>query len=825
MKWSIGHVLIGNLGMEVSRAWEEGRRHLGEAMLRYHSTMRKNQCLYRTVAAAIVVGAGSSTAMSDDHAAGGHAFPANGLINETSPYLLQHAYNPVHWYPWGEEAFEAARRENKPIFLSIGYSTCYWCHVMERESFENPDVAALLNEYYIPIKVDREERPDVDDIYMTAVQIMTRSGGWPLSLWLEPDTLKPFFGGTYFPVEGQDQRPGFMQLLTGIDQAWSEQHPELRAQADKIADAVVNRLAATPVPENPDPSVVEAAVSQVMSSYDTKNGGYGGAPKFPMPVHLDMLIETAWDRPDVQASLMHTLDRMAIGGMYDQLGGGFHRYSTDGNWLVPHFEKMLYDNGMLASVYAEVYERTANAFYAEVATESLDYVLREMIDDTGAFWSAQDAESNAREGQSYLWTRDEIRAAIAEAGYPEAWADFAIELYGLSLGTNFRDPHHPGEPASNVLYLSATPEDLAAKFGMTTLAFDNQVAKINAAMLARRDRRDQPSTDDKVLAGWNGLMIGGMADAGRILEEQRYLDAARNATDWIKAAMWTEDGGLRRTARAGKVSDITGFLEDYAFLVRGLLRLYKATGNEEDLAWAIVLMTQAKARFFDADQGWMDAPAGDPNLFVRGRSLYDGAVPSGTSVMLDNQRRLFEQTQDVHWLNDAAASLRPIASTLNRSPRGSGQAIAALHHLRVADPERFHAAKSTEPAGPVEVLVATKSVQLDADNRGNLTIVMRLKAPWHVALAGTEDVMPVRIASTTPGVDIDVQWPAGKPYQDSMGVMQVLDGVTRISMSVVRTDSAVSTMDLSVSWQACDDKVCLRPETQVYSVQLVKAVD
>jgi uncharacterized protein YyaL (SSP411 family) len=795
------------------------------AVLRYHSTMRINQCMYRAVAAVIVVGLGSTVAMSNENPSGGHSFPANRLVNETSPYLLQHAYNPVHWYPWGEEAFEAARRENKPIFLSIGYSTCYWCHVMERESFENPDVAALLNEYYIPIKVDREERPDVDDIYMTAVQVMTRRGGWPLSLWLEPDTLKPFFGGTYFPVEGQGQRPGFMQLLTGIHQAWSEQQPELRSQADKIAEAVVNRLAATPEPANPDPSVVEAAISQVMSSYDTKHAGYGDAPKFPMPVHLDMLIETAWDRPDVEASLRHTLDRMAMGGMYDQVGGGFHRYSTDEKWLVPHFEKMLYDNGMLASVYAEVYERTANDFYAEIVTETLDYVLREMVDETGAFWSAQDAESNAREGQSYLWTSSEVRAALAEAGLPEAWGDFAIKLYGLERGTNFRDPHHPEEPASNVLFLSATPDELATKFGMTTLAFRNQVVRINAAMLTWRDRRDQPSTDDKILAGWNGLMIGGMADAGRVLEEQRYLDAARGATDWIRASMWTEDSGLRRTARAGKVSEITGFLEDYAFLVRGLLRLYKATGNAEDLAWAIELMNQAKTRFFDVEQGWLDAPDGDPNLFVRGRSLYDGAVPSGTSVMLDNQRQLHVLTQDVAWLTDAEATLRPIASTLNRSPRGAGQAIAALHHLRAADPARFHAAESAASDGPVDVLVATKSVQLNTEDRGNLTIVMRLKSPWHVALAGTENVMPVRIVSATPGVEVDVKWPEGKPYQDSMGSMQVLDGVNRISMSVVRTDAAVSAMKLSVSWQACDDSVCLQPETETYSVQLLGTAD
>ena len=787
--------------------------------------MRKNQCVFQAAAAALAVALGGMTAVADEHKGGGHAFPANRLVDETSPYLLQHAYNPVHWYPWGEEAFEAARRENKPIFLSIGYSTCYWCHVMERESFENPEVAAVLNEYYIPIKVDREERPDVDDIYMTAVQVMTRRGGWPLSLWLEPDTLKPFFGGTYFPVEGQGQRPGFMQLLHGIHQAWLEQQPELRVQADKVADAVTNRLAAVPEPELPDPGVVEAAVSQLMSTYDAANAGYGGAPKFPMPVHLDMLIETAWDRPDVQASLTHTLDRMAMGGMYDHVGGGFHRYSTDGQWLVPHFEKMLYDNGMLASVYAETFDRTGDAYYAEIVTETLDYVLREMIDETGAFWSAQDAESNAREGQSYLWTPDEIHAAIDEGGLPPEWANFAITLYGLDRGTNFRDPHHPGEPASNVLFLSGRPDALAGGFGMTTAALQDRIEKINTAMLARRDRRDQPSTDDKILVGWNGLMIGGMADAGRILEAPRYIDAARSAADWIKGSMWSDEGGLKRTARAKQVSDITGFLEDYAFLVRGLLRLYEATGNQDDLAWATTLMKQARSRFFDTEQGWLDAPDGDSNLFVRGRSLYDGAVPSGTSVMLDNQRRLHELTADAAWLGEAADTLKPIAATLNRSPRGSGQAIAALHHLRTADPGRFNAAVPKAAKGPVEVGVDSKQVRLDTNGRGEITVVMQLKSPWHVALPGTKDVMPVRIASATPGIEVTPRWPQGKTYQDQMGSMQVLEGTARIPVTVMRSNAAEPTLELSVSWQACDDKICLRPETQTYVVELVDGGD
>ncbi len=732
-------------------------------------------------------------------------YPANRLASETSPYLLQHAHNPVQWYPWGDEAFEAARREDKPIFLSIGYSTCYWCHVMERQSFENPEVAALLNAYYIPVKVDREERPDVDDVYMAAVQIMTRHGGWPLSVWLDPDTLMPFFGGTYFPPEDQGERPGFMTLLNAIHQAWELRRPEMQEQAARVGEAVGRRLAAESEIVALDAGVVDAAIAQLMASYDPQDAGYGDAPKFPMPVHLDLLLETAWDRPDVQDSLRHTLDRMAMGGMYDQVGGGFHRYSTDGKWLVPHFEKMLYDNGMLASVYAEAFDRTGDGYYAAVVAETLDYVLREMVDDTGAFWSAQDAESNAREGESYLWTPQQIRDVIEAAKFPSDWADLALAVYGLDQGTNFRDPHHPGEPASNVLYLPAHPRELAESFDLTIPEFHDRLTRINAALLERRDGRDQPATDDKILVGWNGLMIGGLADAGRVLKSQRHLDAARRAVDWIKANMWDADGGLRRTARQGRVSNIPGFLEDYAFLIRGLLRLHRATDDPADLAWAEQLAAQAAEIFFDPDGGWHDAPAGDPNLFVRGRSLYDGAVPSGTSVMLDNQRRLYEATGDQLWLDAAEATLKPVAQTLNRAPRAAAQAVAALHHLRAAAPGRFGSAGV--PTGPVTVRAERVG---EAD--GAWHIVFDITPPWHVALPGGLGVMPVRIESRTPGVTVDVAWPDGSTFDGPGGSLQVLERTAVVPIRVHAEGGDVPA-SLAVSWQACNDTLCLRPRT------------
>ncbi|MDP7029135.1 MAG: DUF255 domain-containing protein [Phycisphaerales bacterium] len=774
-------------------------------------TMDSSRAVAAVVAGLLVA---ATPAMPNEPTTQPHRHPANRLAGETSPYLLQHAHNPVDWYPWGEEAFEAARRENKPIFLSIGYSTCYWCHVMERQSFESPEVAAVLNAYYIPVKVDREERPDVDDIYMTAVQIMTRHGGWPLSVWLDPDTLMPFFGGTYFPPNDQGERPGFMTLLHAIDQAWEQRQPEMRAQAERVGQAVARRLAADVDTVALDAGVVDAAIAQLMASYDPLDGGYGDAPKFPMPVHLDLLLEAAWDRQDVQDSLRHTLNRMAMGGMYDQVGGGFHRYSTDGQWLVPHFEKMLYDNGMLASVYAEAYQRTGDGYYGAVVAETLDYVLREMVDDTGAFWSAQDAESNAREGESYLWTPQQIRDVLAVAGYPPAWAEFTLSVYGLDQGTNFQDPHHPGEPASNVLFLPAHPRDLAAAMDLTIPEFHDRMVKVNASLLAERGTRDQPATDDKVLVGWNGLMIGGMADGGRVLKSQRHLDAAARAADWIKSHMWDPSSGLRRTARNGRVSQIPGFLEDYAFLIRGLLKLYEATGARQNLDWAAELAGQAEAIFFDEAQGWHDTPPGDESLFVRGRSLYDGAVPSGTSVMLDNQRRLYEITGDPAWLDAADRTLGPIAQGLNRSPRGAAQAIAALHHLRAADPERFGGTPGGDAGGPVTVQARKVGAA-----PGAWHVEFDITSPWHVALPGAAGVMPLRIDARSPDVSIDVAWPEGHVFDGPSGEVTVLDGAAVVPIQVTGGDGA-SPVTIAVSWQACNDSMCLRPQTRLLQLDV-----
>ena len=447
----------------------------------------------------------------------------NRLIEETSPYLLQHAHNPVDWHPWGAKSIELARREGKPIFLSIGYSTCYWCHVMERESFESEATAALMNQDFVCIKVDREQRPDVDEIYMTSCQVFTRmttgqaSGGWPLSVFIDSETLKPYYVGTYFPPTPSAGRPSFSQVLEGLAAAWKDQRDAVTAQADQIAALVSEALAAGESARGLGADEVRNAMDRLMTIHDREHGGFGSAPKFPQPVFLELLFESGWDREPVRQALALTLDRMATGGMYDQVGGGFHRYSTDGRWLVPHFEKMLYDNGQLASVYAESFARTGDEYHARIARETVDYVLKEMTDPgTGAFYSAQDAEVNTHEGENYLWNEDEV-ASVLEAAGLEDDVPLALKFFGLDQGPNFQDPHHRELPPTNVLFMIERPDVFAESEGLSSDEMDAFLARIRAALYEARAKRDQPGLDDKLIVAWNGLMIMGMADAGRVL--------------------------------------------------------------------------------------------------------------------------------------------------------------------------------------------------------------------------------------------------------------------------------------------------------------------
>ncbi len=611
----------------------------------------------------------------------------NRLINETSPYLLQHAHNPVNWYAWGPAAFEAARQQDKPIFMSVGYSTCYWCHVMERESFEDEEIAAYMNQHFISIKVDREERPDVDDIYMAGLNSMGLRGGWPMTAFLEPNALKPFFGGTYFPKQDRGGRQGFGTLLRQIAGQWANQRSQLIQRADQVAARVRRTLASSSLPQAVGRQEVANAVASFMSGYDQVNGGFRrGAPKFPLPTNLQLLMGAGWDNPAVRQAVLHTLDRMAMGGIYDQIGGGFHRYSTDRRWLVPHFEKMLYDNGQLASVYADAYERTRDPYYAQVLRETLDYILREMMGPQGRLYSAQDAEAAEREGASYVWTNDQVISALREAAL-DGEADFALQVYGLSSGTNFQDPHHLRDGRKNVLYLSSKPAAQAQALGISNPEFKVRLEKVDEALMAARNGREQPITDDKTLVGWNGLMIAGLAEGGRVLNEQRYVDAARNAVGFILAKMRTEDGGLFRTYRSG-TAKIDAFVEDYAFFIRGLLALHWATGDDQFVQHAGELAQAARQRFWD-DQygGFFDTLDGQADLFVRTKSTRDGVIPSGNSVMVHNLLDLHRFTGDPRYLSDAAATLGFLSSKIKTRPTSMSMAVLALKRFVDTYPE------------------------------------------------------------------------------------------------------------------------------------------
>ena len=740
----------------------------------------------------------------------------NRLGETASPYLLQHAQNPVHWWPWGDAAFEAARQQGKPIFLSIGYSTCYWCHVMERESFENQEVADYLNEHFIPIKVDREQRPDVDEIYMTATQLLNQGrGGWPMSVFLEPEGLKPFFAGTYFPKEDRGTRRGFMSIMEFMHDSWESNSEAVLKQADAVAAAVVQRLSATPTPEPVNSTTVEQGISQLLAKYDRVNGGFASAPKFPMPITINFLMEAGWDIPQVRNAVTYTLDRMFMGGMYDQVAGGFHRYSTDAKWLVPHFEKMLYDNGQLASLYARAYELTGDEAYAVIVRETLDYVLREMIDAGGAFHSAQDAETNHLEGGTYLWRPGDVAAALTEAGRADDVA-FATEVYGLDSGTNFRDPHAPDEPPSNVLYLVDKPDTLAAERDMEESAFRARLDAIDAALLSARDLREQPLTDDKIIASWNGLMIGGFADGGRVLGNQAWIDAAETAMRFLLTAMRQGDGTLLRTWRDGRDGG-AGFLEDYAAVIHGLLRLYAATDDATWLQEAISLYQIARDRFFVEGRGWYDTQEGQDDLFVRSRSLFDGSVPAATSMMLADLVGLEEATGEAVYLEDAMSTIRAISPMLVRSPVGAALATSSLHQLIQRHPDRFDEPFeiSMDNPSPVRMSADPGVVTLTPGGTAMVAIRLRMARGWHVNTndPGGEYVVPLEIVAVGGGVTAEPSFPAGRTMSVAGESVRVYGDSVVIPVTLRADANASGSVKLVVTWQACTEQECQMPET------------
>ncbi|RME94755.1 MAG: thioredoxin domain-containing protein, partial [Verrucomicrobia bacterium] len=617
----------------------------------------------------------------------------NRLAREKSPYLLQHAHNPVDWYPWGPEAFARARAEDKPIFLSIGYATCHWCHVMERESFEDEAVAAFLNAHFVCIKVDREERPDVDHLYMSFVQATTGNGGWPLNVFLTPD-LKPFFGGTYFPPEPLPGRPGFRQILEQVARLWEERRGDIDRSAEEIARQLGEFVqSASGTTGDLDPNWIDAAVRTLKAAYDPLNGGFGGAPKFPRPAAPALLLAHAVEHGDAEALAMvtHTCQRMAAGGMYDQIGGGFARYSVDERWLVPHFEKMLYDNAQLAELYLDTWLVTGEPRFEQVVRETLDYVLRDMTGPEGGFFSAEDADSEGHEGRFYCWTEAELKAALT----PEEFAVVARH-YGVTPQGNFLDHSHPNPLRGlNVLHLADTNLSPA----------ETQLLRIaRAKLLAARSQRVRPLCDDKVLTSWNGLMLGAMARAGRALNQPRYLEAARRCAAFLQTRLW--DAAARRLHHRWREGerDQAELLVDYAFLIDGLLDLYESTLDPVWLDWAVDLAEVMRERFEDPQAGgfWQSAATGD--LILRLKDDYDGAEPAGNSMAALGLLRLAAITGRKEFRESAERTLRFLAPRLSQAPATLPVAAQALAWL-VHEPVRIVIA-APDPASAMPLVEA-----------------------------------------------------------------------------------------------------------------------
>jgi len=595
----------------------------------------------------------------------------NRLARESSPYLRQHANNPVDWYPWGDEAFEKARREDRPVFLSIGYSSCHWCHVMERESFENEEIARFLNEHWVAVKVDREERPDVDDVYMTAVQITSGRGGWPLSAFLLPDK-KPFFAGTYFPPDDRHGRPGFLTVLKRLEAAWREKRADLERGAAEIAGevAAASSLVSRGAPERLSRESLDLPGAALSHLFDPAHGGFGGAPKFPPHLSLAWLLRRGAGG-DARALGMAeaTLEAMAFGGIRDHLGGGFHRYSTDAEWLVPHFEKMLTDNAQLLGVYARAYALTGRDLYRRVARETGEYLLREMTGPEGGFFAATDADSEGEEGKYFVWDSTEIRQVLGNRD-----AEYFFEWYGVRPEGNFRDESSGRATGLNILHLSkqSSSED------------EERLAPLRAALLSARAKRVFPALDDKRVAGWNALAVSGLAVAGRILNDVRFVDAARAGARFLLEECRDASGRLQRTWKDG-AAKIPAFLEDEAFLTHALLDL--AEGDDEggpgvwrDEARASVASMTARFRRNDGP-GFTFSGDGNETLLVNGRDLFDKATPSASGAAAWALARLALETGDRELAREARAAVEEVAWLMARSPHGTESWFFALKTL------------------------------------------------------------------------------------------------------------------------------------------------
>jgi uncharacterized protein YyaL (SSP411 family) len=723
----------------------------------------------------------------------------NRLASESSPYLLLHKNNPVDWYAWGEEAFARAKKEDKPVFLSVGYSTCYWCHVMERESFSNQGIAALLNESFVSIKLDREERPELDEYFMTATQLLTQQGGWPNSLFLTPEG-EPFFAGTYFPPRDGRGRPGFPRVLASVKEAWTDRREAVREQATAVVNAIRENLAGGAEGRVlPGPAVVRAAQAILARRFDPDSGGFGGAPKFPSPSNLFFLLDRSRvGDQEAKQMLLSTLDAIARGGIHDQLGGGFHRYSTDAEWLVPHFEKMLYDNACLALLYAETAPMAAHLGFHRVARRTLDFVLAELKGPSGAFVSAIDAETEGDEGAYYVWSREELAKVLSRD--EDA---LLAKIYGFDQPPNF-------EGGRYVLHL---PKGLHESADAMEIPPDTLLARIEPArqkLLAARAKRARPLVDDKILTDWNGLMIGAMARVGQILGGSIYLTAAIRAAEFVLERL-RGPKGLLHVYRGG-VAKVPAVLDDYAFLISGLLRLHEATKNPDWLSEAVRLMAEQEARLGDKENGGFFGAGSEAPFPFRPKTGHDGAVSSGNGVSGLNLLDLGRLTGEPEYVQRAGRLLEAFGTSISSIPLGHltlVQAVARISPLV----ESFQSTPGESSASIVETRGSLGDTR--DDGWSEFVVDLAIEEGWHINAhpASLPLLIPTEVRSEG-GRIRNVRYPSG----ELLGHLPSGEGV-RIYRGTVIIEGEIEvgagdSPALSLTYQPCDDARCLPPVTK-----------
>ena len=730
---------------------------------------------------------------------------SNALAGESSPYLLLHAHNPVDWYPWGPEALARARAEDKPIFLSVGYSTCYWCHVMEREVFSNEQIAGLMNEWFINIKVDREERPDLDAIYMTATQLLTGGGGWPNSVFMTPE-LQPFYAGTYFPPEDRYGRPGFRHVLTSLHEAWRERRADVQRQAEQLTASVQQAQEgqnAAGTAAALTPALVEAAIDRLRQRFDEAAGGFGDAPKFPPDMDLELLLARYEDTGEAELLriVRHSLEQMARGGIHDHLGGGFHRYSTDAHWRVPHFEKMLYNQAALARIYLQAWRLTGAEELRRAARGIFAFTDRVLRSPEGGFYAALDSETDGVEGLYYLWTHDQIEAALGQD------TELFLQVYDL-------EPME--DTGAGVLFMPRSLEAAAGQLELTPDLLEQRLVPMRQQLLSARQVRLRPLLDTKVLAAWNGLMIDAYATGYEVLGDDGLLQTARQAAAFVWQRLRDEDGRLQRSYRNGTVGH-AAFQQDYAFMARGLLGLHRATGEPVYLRHAEQLVTAMDRLFLDEQRGGYYLTDRSEQLIAASRQSYDGALPSGNSEAAHVLLQLSQATSRDIYLTRARQSLAAFAGAMRKNPGGFPRMLLAVHgYLKLSDAPALDSSTHVR----AQALIQTDSVS--AGDQLAVSVQLHIDDGWHVNAnpVSYDGLIPTQLTARAPLTTVHVDYPPAQVFRpafadDSLAVYTgtaVIDAQLQLPAQT-RMQGGLTGLSVQLILQACDDAKCLAPTT------------